>query len=666
MRRKSGLSAAYELFSSMRFAISLLSILGLASVIGTVLQQNQPYVDYVLKFGAFWFALFKLLGLFDVYHAPWFMGILAFLVFSTSACIVRNTPSMLKNMRGYRKTASIPSLLSFQHHQRLSSGLPSNALQSRIQTWLLNEGYQAKIDVRSDGVMIAAKKGTLQRVGYFCAHSSIVLICIGGLLDSNINLSLLRMFAGKAPESRDLFLRDVPEKSRLGVGNLSYRAFLPLAEGQSSHLASLRVENNQYFVQDLPFSVQLEKFKVAHYSTGMPKSFASDILVTDLATGAVERATVQVNHPYKKHGISLYQSDFGDGGSGLSLAAWDLTQNKQAVQTLQATSLSSQTFTWAGQTYQLEWGAFRAFNIEQMNNKQAETPLHNLLNVKHAKGVRNFGPSIVYKLRDNTGQAIEYTNYMLPATLEDGNRYAVTGLRARANDPLDWVFLPVDEQGRLTAFMQVYASLMQDAQLEKIALQLAKRVQSTPEQQAIAARGMAISMRIFAQGGMPKLNAMLEKNVPDATRRQAFLAEFSDTLSAAALLILQEQAPKQANDAFARASILAYSSLQGYPAPVWLQLQDFKSVQSSTFQLTRSPGQPLVYIGSVLLVLGVMIMFYLREWRVWVYLRQDKLSGTDETEVVFAMTGNRHGYLLGAYFAQQLAALSALCEKKAE
>jgi hypothetical protein len=58
-------------------------------------------------------------------------------------------------------------------------------------------------------------------------------------------------------------------------------------------------------------------------------------------------------------------------------------------------------------------------------------------------------------------------------------------------------------------------------------------------------------------------------------------------------------------------------------------------------------------------------MFYLREWRVWVYLRQTEQPVTSQTEVIFAMTGNRHGYLLGAYFAQQSAALSALCEKKA-
>lgn len=43
----------FAFFSSMRFAVALLSLLGIASVIGTVLQQNQPQTDYLVKFGPF-------------------------------------------------------------------------------------------------------------------------------------------------------------------------------------------------------------------------------------------------------------------------------------------------------------------------------------------------------------------------------------------------------------------------------------------------------------------------------------------------------------------------------------------------------------------------------------------------------------------------------------
>ena len=53
--------------SSMRFAISMLSIVGIASIIGTVLKQNQSYESYIIKFGQFWFEFFEILNLYNVY-----------------------------------------------------------------------------------------------------------------------------------------------------------------------------------------------------------------------------------------------------------------------------------------------------------------------------------------------------------------------------------------------------------------------------------------------------------------------------------------------------------------------------------------------------------------------------------------------------------------------
>ena len=86
------LRAGIELLSSMRFAISLLTVICIASVIGTVLKQHEPAVNYVNQFGPFWAELFAAIQLNAVYSAWWFLLILAFLVVSTSLCIARNTP----------------------------------------------------------------------------------------------------------------------------------------------------------------------------------------------------------------------------------------------------------------------------------------------------------------------------------------------------------------------------------------------------------------------------------------------------------------------------------------------------------------------------------------------------------------------------------------------
>ena len=80
MTRRALGSGIYELLSSMRFAVSLLTVLAIASVVGTVLRQAEPYSNYVVQFGQFWFSVFEAIGLYDVYHAAWFLVILAFLI----------------------------------------------------------------------------------------------------------------------------------------------------------------------------------------------------------------------------------------------------------------------------------------------------------------------------------------------------------------------------------------------------------------------------------------------------------------------------------------------------------------------------------------------------------------------------------------------------------
>lgn len=107
----------FDLMSSMRFAVSMLSVLGIASIIGTVLKQNEPYSNYIIKFGQFWFGFFEALGLYDVYHSGWFLLILLFLITSCSLCIYRNSPLMVQEWRTFKEQATEKSLNAFIHQE---------------------------------------------------------------------------------------------------------------------------------------------------------------------------------------------------------------------------------------------------------------------------------------------------------------------------------------------------------------------------------------------------------------------------------------------------------------------------------------------------------------------------------------------------------------------
>ncbi|WP_219118945.1 cytochrome c biogenesis protein ResB, partial [Janthinobacterium sp. UMAB-56] len=130
--QRRSLAEFVELVSSMRFAISLLTLIAVASIIGTVLKQNEPMPNYVNQFGPFWFAVFDKLSLYSVYSAWWFLVIMGFLVASTSLCIVRNAPKMLKDMRSWRDNVREQSLRNFHHKMEWQAPLPRAVLAQQM------------------------------------------------------------------------------------------------------------------------------------------------------------------------------------------------------------------------------------------------------------------------------------------------------------------------------------------------------------------------------------------------------------------------------------------------------------------------------------------------------------------------------------------------------
>jgi cytochrome c biogenesis protein len=88
-------------------------------------------------------------------------------------------------------------------------------------------------------------------------------------------------------------------------------------------------------------------------------------------------------------------------------------------------------------------------------------------------------------------------------------------------------------------------------------------------------------------------------------------------------------------------AVLSLSDAAYYPAPVLLTLKDFKQVQASVFQVARSPGKYVVYLGCLLLIIGVFAMLYVRERRLWIWL-EDVPAAPGHTRVTMALSSTRH------------------------
>lgn len=651
----------YELLSSMRFAISLLTVIAIASIIGTVLKQAEPYTNYVFQFGEFWFRLFQALGLYDVYHTSWFLLIFAFLLASTSVCVYRNLPGMLREIRTFKENASEASLKGFTHHTEFVSNLGEQAIDT-LAAYLKSAGFKIKRIERTSGrTLLAAKAGTHSRLGYIFAHTAIVVICIGGLLDGNVLLKLQQVFGAKTIETRDIPQSQVPAASRLSPANLSFRGNVTLPEGSTVDVVFQNIEDG-YFVQELPFTIHLKKFHIEHYSTGQPKSFASDVLVTDKKTGEKVAATIEVNKPFIFDGVAMYQASFGDGGTALHLEAWDLTGKGVTPSKLIGRINQSAKFSRKDANYILEFSDFRPFNVENFGaaagNKPADSKAEagqlkalaervgELSSLPSKKDLRNVGPSFIFKLRNAQGQAREYTNYMLPVQLE-GRAYYLTGVRENPNDQFRFMRIPADDQNSLDGYARFRATLADPAQRSVVAHRFAEAAMSGEAISETLREKLAQStervLDIFAIRGFEGVAQFLETAVPEAEREKAAetYLKILDGAAALAFELSRENAglkPLPRDDEtfrFIRDSLNSVSDSQLYGSPVYLQLASYDEVKASGLQLTRSPGQKIVYLGSLLLVLGIFAMFFIRERRLFMLVKPA------EGRVLLAMSSNR-------------------------
>lgn len=667
------LRASVELLSSMRFSISLLTVICIASIIGTVLKQAEPLGNYVNQFGPFWAQAFSLLSLNTVYSAWWFLLILAFLVISTSLCIARNAPKILVDLNQLKENVREQGLKAFGHRAEAALAEAPEAAARRIGQTLVQSGWKVKLQQRrtpeGDGWMVAAKKGAANKLGYIAAHSAIVLVCVGGLLDGDMIVRGQMWLNGKSIYTGGGLIADVPAQYRLSDSNPTFRANLLVAEGTQSSTAILN-QPGGVLLQELPFSIELKKFIVEYYSTGMPKLFASDIIIHDKETGEKIPARVEVNHPARHKGVEIYQSSFDDGGSSVTLKAIPMaaaTKPFEIQGTIGGTSSLTNGQGDSAEKLTLEYTALRVINVENfasggsMGGSGADVrkvDLHQAIDSRLGaanktvtqKELRNVGPSVSYKLRDSAGQAREFHNYMLPVKTDPGeNSPAVylMGVRETPSAPFQYLRIPVDAEGGMETFLRLRAALANPAQRELAVKRYASQAigRERPELAQQLAASASRALALFAGGGpdaaggktagLQAISDFMEANVPEAERNRA--GEVLVRILNGALFELAQMTREQAGLkpmaqdektlAFMSQMVLSLSDAHFYPAPMAFELKDFTQIQASVFQVARAPGKTIVYLGCAFLILGVFAMLYVRERRVWVWLAPRGSSG---------------------------------------
>ena len=641
-----------QFLGSMNLAITLFVGIAIASVIGTVLRQNESYQNYIIKFGPFWHEVFKTLGLYDVYASGWFLFALTFLVLSTSVCIIRNAPIMIRSMREFRENIQERSLQNLPNRAQWTVQRPLEQVLARISANLKGLGYRLRIKDHGTHTVLAAMKGASNRAGYLLTHMAIVTICVGGLLDGNLPLKLKALSGHIAIETRDIPVSEVPARSRLPMHNPSFRGNVSIPEGSAVDVAFINIAEG-YVVQKLPFVVEVRDFRITHYPNGQPKSFETDLLIHDPKMPTPLRYTIAVNKPLTYDGYTLYQASFGDGGSKLQLKATPLrgpANGERDILELTGVINEDLNLNTLEGPLRLELTDFRRFNIQPTPEGDPS-----------GKSFRDAGPSFTFKLRWPNGLAKEYVNYMYPVTFE-ARPFYLSGVRSSPAEEFKYLHIPADASGEPGRFLRFQMLLSDDKRLTEITQDTTRRslaearIDDTKLQEEVST-AMAQLVEIFRAGGYEALSEYLDANVPEDKRgaaAEAYLKVLDHGLRDIYMAVLEEEGIDTSKEIspedrqFFEDAVSALSVLHRYGSPFYLQLEDFEHRQATGLLITRTPGKNIVYLGFAMLITGVFLLLYVPHQRVWALIA----TKGGATHILLAGSRLRHQHDFAKEFVQ--------------
>jgi cytochrome c biogenesis protein len=261
----------------MRFALALLLVLAVFTLLGTLIGQmpssagvdanaRQSWLAGIRPRYGGWTDVIDSLGLFNVWASVWFRAVVGLLTLSLLACSMRRIPGAWHTAVHPRVDAGAPFFEHAPLHDRVLVARDGDALKDAAVRVLRDHRYRTI--VADDGtVHLYADRNRWTPMGSIAAHLSMVLILLGAVVGTVFGFR------------DDQFL---------------------ITEGTSAAIPGVAGA-----------AIRLDAFRDAyHADTGAPADYASDLTV--LRDGeAVLSQTVRVNEPLRYADLSFYQSFYG-------------------------------------------------------------------------------------------------------------------------------------------------------------------------------------------------------------------------------------------------------------------------------------------------------------------------------------------------------------------
>jgi len=265
--------------TSMRVALILLFLLALASVPGSIFPQRgtSPLrVNEFLKDNPTTGPILDRLYMFDVFASPWFASIYLLLFISLTGCVLPRAIDHYRELRSQppaapKNLSRLPIHLEWHSSAKTSDVISETAIAWKKRGWRVRQGDD----------WLSAEKGYARETGNLVFHLSLLVL-------------LLAVGYGGAVGYRGTVI--VREDSGFANNVTQYDTFAPGRVFGADQLP--------------PFAFELKEFEATFQrggrQNGAPRAFRAELIVKDEPSAEPRAVTVEVNHPLRTSGITVY------------------------------------------------------------------------------------------------------------------------------------------------------------------------------------------------------------------------------------------------------------------------------------------------------------------------------------------------------------------------
>ncbi|MBN2290003.1 MAG: cytochrome c biogenesis protein ResB [Candidatus Glassbacteria bacterium] len=331
-KKKGVLERFWDTMESMRFAVVLLVVLAVVSLVGVLLPQFPPdgfegplETLFLQKYGPFFGGLFVFLGLDHLFTAWWYYLLLALLCLNVTVCSLNRLKRITALVRREHYLETEQDYRDQANNRSLRLDIAAEGAAGGVGSLLEQQGYRVfkRPHPSGEALLLYARKGALSHFGPFLSHISMVIIILGAAVSYLLSFQHFQwMGADEQIVVPDLGYMSSPGYQLELVAGRIREAFGSPGRPSGLMLADSVVRNSDWrrLPADLDlrrsFRVRLDRFEAQFTPQGKPKAYLSTVTVLGPGPedGPLFSQLIKVNDPLIYQGMYFYQSSYAPSG----------------------------------------------------------------------------------------------------------------------------------------------------------------------------------------------------------------------------------------------------------------------------------------------------------------------------------------------------------------